>query len=380
MRDLLRANAGLLFAGVASYVIMGAGQSIYGPALPVFARDLGLTEPQAGWLISVHWIGAAVGVAFMYLRGAGVTPRMTLAVMALGAALVALGLGVAGAFLGALLFGAGYGAATAVFNPRVLRAFGARGTSMLSLLNASFGMGAIAAPLVFVWLGSQTGRSFGLLAALTVLVWILAGRSEGRSPTTPAPTTAVGFRPMLGLQMFAVIGIGLEACLIGLGPTALISTGVGEEDAARRLSAFFVSFLGARLVLVFVAHLIAPFSLYLGAMTLLALLACLGATVSPAVAFMLMGASAGVFFPSFYVAASQVMGQDHRVPSVILAGGLLGGIAAPILMGLAMPHMNGAGFFWVISGVAAGMVALGLLARQAIPGLRGQGHDGLTAA
>jgi MFS family permease len=374
MRDLLRANAGLLFVGVAIYVMMGAGQSMYGPALPAFARDMGLGEARVAWLISTHWIGSAVGVGFMYLRGADVTPRMTVAVMTLGATMVALGLGVWGTFLGAFVFGTGYGAATAVFNPRVLHAFGARGTSMLSLLNASFGMGAIVAPLVFVWLGSVPTRAFGLLAGMILLIWVVAGRTAGGAGNrVTAPAVSAAFRPMWGLQMFAVFGIGLEACLIGLGPTALIATGVTEDDAARRLSAFFVSFLGARVVLVFVAHLVAPFTLYLGAMIVLSVLACLGALVSPGVGFMLMGASAGVFFPSFYVAASHTMGQDPRVPSIILAGGLAGGIAAPILMGQAMPHMDGSGFFWVIAVASAVVAGLGLVARHRLPALRGAG-------
>ena len=37
--------------------------------------------------------------------------------------------------VGALVFGAGYGCATAIFNPRMLQAFGPRGPAMLSLLN-----------------------------------------------------------------------------------------------------------------------------------------------------------------------------------------------------------------------------------------------------
>ena len=76
MKDLIRANAGLLLAGVGTFVLMGAGQALFGPALPVYAREWGLGDAAAGGLISAFWIGCAVGVAGMYLWGAAATPRI----------------------------------------------------------------------------------------------------------------------------------------------------------------------------------------------------------------------------------------------------------------------------------------------------------------
>jgi MFS transporter, FHS family, glucose/mannose:H+ symporter len=172
VKDLIKAHAGLLVAGVATFVVMGAGQSLYGPALPVFSRVFGVTVAEAGVLVSAHWVGCFIGVGIMYLRGAGITPRHSLALMALGSGGVAA---LAGWWLtvgAAAVFGLGYGMATAVFNPRVLHAFGERGPSMLSLLNATFGLGAIAAPLVFVALGSDPRWSFGMTAAFCALIWL----------------------------------------------------------------------------------------------------------------------------------------------------------------------------------------------------------------
>ena len=370
MRDLIRANAGLLFAGVATFVMMGAGQSLYGPALPAFARDLGLSGPQAGWLVSAHWIGCAIGVAAMYFRGVGVTPRMVIATMAAGAALLALGAGLVVTVLGAVTFGAGYGAATVVFNPRILRAFGAGGTSMLSLLNACFGIGAIAAPMVFVMFGSVPARAFALVAGLAVVIWLFAGPA-GRSSTAPTDAVAGAFRPMYGLLLFAVAGIGIEACLIGLGPTALIAAGLGEAAAAQYLSLFFVAFLGARLGLVFCAHLVAPFTIYIGAMCVAAAASVLAVLISPGLFFVVIGLAAGMFFPSFYVAASRAMGDDPRTAPTIIAAGLVGGIASPILLGAVMDGLGQTGFFWVMA-VATGMAAVvGLVVQRRLPALRG---------
>jgi MFS transporter, FHS family, glucose/mannose:H+ symporter len=350
-----RAHHALLAIGVVTFVMMGAGASVYGPALPEFQRSLGLTGQATGLLISAHWVGCAFGVGGMYFKGAAWGPRHALAPMAFGAALVMAEMGVGVTMLGAFLFGAGYGCATAVFNPRILRAFGPLGGAMVSLLNATFAFGAIAIPLVFVWLGRSIPATFGLVAAVTALCWIMAGW-VAKGPAAP-PATAGLFKPRLGLMTLAVVSIGLEASLIGLGPVALIATGVSEDDAARLLSLFFVTFLVARIVLVFVANRIAPFTVYLLALIGSAICGIGAATYSPAGFFVAIGACVGLFFPGFYVAASRVMGDDPRVSPTIIGAGLVGGILAPIILGFVLPSLGGTGFFWVV-GLASLCTAL----------------------
>ncbi|MBA3909622.1 MAG: hypothetical protein C0524_06985 [Rhodobacter sp.] len=349
MKDLIRAHAGLMFAGVATFVMMGAGQSLYGPALPAFSRLFGVTLAEAGVLVAAHWVGSFIGVGFMFLKGGAVTPRHALAAMALGAAGVAALAGWWATIAGAVVFGIGYGMSTAVFNPRVLRAFGDKGPSMLSLLNATFGVGAIAAPLIFVALGSDPRWSFGLTAALAAVIWLFAG------PAGQAGAAAAGevraFRPHWPILAFGMVAIGVEASLIGLGPTALIRAGVAEATAAELLSAFFVVFLLSRVVLIFVAHRVEPFVLYTGAIAVAAVCALSSALVSPAVFFVAMGAPAGLFFPGFYVTATGKMGEDLRVPPTIIASGLVGGIGAPLIVAPLMSGMGERGFFWLVAGV-----------------------------
>ncbi|MES2540565.1 MAG: hypothetical protein V4583_08265, partial [Pseudomonadota bacterium] len=116
MKDLIRAHAALLFAGVATFVMMGAGQALFGPALPVYVREFSLTEGEAGLFVALLWVGCFLGVGFMYVRGAMIGPRHALAVMAAGTGVMALGTGWVLTLAGAVVFGAGYGMATAVFN------------------------------------------------------------------------------------------------------------------------------------------------------------------------------------------------------------------------------------------------------------------------
>ncbi|RYI33192.1 MAG: hypothetical protein EON48_03310 [Acetobacteraceae bacterium] len=295
----------------------------------------------------------------MYLRGAKVTPRHALAVMAAGAAIVATLASWWVTIAGAVVFGAGYGMSTAVFNPRVLRAFGTFGPSMLSMLNATFGVGAIAAPLIFVAIGSDPRWSFGLTASLAVVVWLFAGPA-GREG---APVTGEirAFRPHWGIMAFGLVAIGLEACLIGLGPSALIRAGIAEATAAELLSGFFVVFLLARVVLVGVAHRIAPFLLYTVSIAATAVLALGAIFISPAMFFVAIGAPAGLYFPGFYVTASGKMGEDVRVPPTIIAAGLVGGISGPLILAPVMERMGPLGFFWILAAVTLVLTAVAVL-------------------
>jgi FHS family glucose/mannose:H+ symporter-like MFS transporter len=362
VRDLIRAHAGLLFAGVATFVMMGAGQALFGPVLPVYVRDFRLSEGEAGLFVALLWVGCFLGVGLMYFKGAAIGPRHTLVAMAAGTGVMAASPDWWLTLAGGVVFGMGYGMATAVFNPRVMRAFGATGPSMLSLLNATFGVGAIAAPLVFVWLGSDPAWAFGLVAAVILGIWVFAGPA-GREGVAPAGEVKA-FRPHWGILGFGLVAIGIEASLAGLGPTALIRAGVEERRASELLSAFFVVFLLARVALVFVAHRVQPFVLYTVAVGSAAVFALGAVFLSPSVFFVAMGASSGVLFPGFYVTASGKMGEDIRVPPTIVASGLMGAIGAPLILAPLSAGLGERGFFVLVAGVllavsAAAMMSLG---------------------
>ncbi|MGB8812912.1 MAG: MFS transporter [Paracoccaceae bacterium] len=365
MQQVIRANFGLLVAGLLTFVLMGAGQSMYGPAIPAFARAFGLGPSEPALLISAHWVGAAFGVGGMFLRGHLITPRVVVAAMAAGAALVALGPVWSVTLLGAVFFGAGYGASTVIFNRRFLTRFGARGPAMVSFVNAIFGLGAISAPLIYVWLGSQPQLAYGLVAGLAVVTFLLAG-SAGQDGVIEQVGAAEPFRLRPGILLFGMTAIAVEACLIGLGPTALIASGASEDRAAELLSMFFVAFLMVRLGLVVISNLLPPFTMLILALGLAGVCALGAATVSAGPFFVMMGVFTGMFFPSFFVCATLQMGHDPRVTPTIIAAGLAGGITSPLILGLVMARYGDGVFFWVIGVVALMMalVGMGFMARM----------------
>lgn len=359
MQGTAKARQALMASGLASFVLLGLTQAIFGPALPVYQARFGLDTAQAGWLVSAFWGGCFIGVIGIYLGGGRVGPRPGLAASAAGALAMAL----AGwwwlVLVGALAFGAGYGSLAAIFNPRILAAFGVRGGAMMSLLNAIFSLGAICAPLVFLALGSEPRATFLVFALLAAVIWLASGSIGHGGPDVP--TAHSGFRFSWPILVFGVLAIGMEASLVSLGPTALIRAGVSADSAAQLLSLFYVAYLVARTVLVFIADRVPAFSIYLAAVAFAALCGVGAVTVSPALFFPLMGVSASLYFHGFFVTATRLMGSDARVPSVIIGSGLLGAIVMPLLCAQVMGAMGDRGFFWLIL-FWAGLLTLGAAA------------------
>lgn len=363
MLNLMKANAALLFAGVASFILMGAGQSLYGPMLPAFSRGFGVGLGTAGFVISAHWFGCALGVGLMFFRGTHATPRHVIMAMGLGASVMAVSTAFWMILLGGFVFGAGYGAATVVFNPRFLRAFGARGAAMLSLLNACFGIGAIGAPLLFVALGNAPAPSFVICAVMALVIWAFSGPAS-RPETASAAARTGAYRLHLPILTFQAVAIGIEAALIGLGPAALIAAGETEVWAAKLLSLFFLGFLAVRVALIFIAHLLPSFSFATMAMIGTAIASLGAATLASGPFFVIMGLCAGAFFPCIYVTASQKMGDDPRVPATVIAAGLIGGILGPLALSPMMASLGAHGFFWLFAAISGLMSVAAIVFRR----------------
>ena len=354
-----RARLTLLIAGLSSFVLLGAGQAVMGPALPVFQVGFALNTATAGWLISSLGIGSFIGLVGMYFVGRHVAPRLALAVMATGAAGVALSPGFLWAVLGGTVFGIGYGAVAALFNARVLTAFGAKGPGMVSLLNAFYSVGAIAAPLSFVALGSDPWLVFAVIAGLTALIMIIAG--PARATASQPRTGGRAFRFDWPILTFGALAIGVEVCLTGLGPSAMIRAGIARDLAAQLLSGFFVAFLAGRLALTLVADRVPPFAVYTAACLFTALCALGCAVVGPLWFFVPMGFSTGLFFPGYFVTATVRMGDDPRVAPVILAMTQVGAVFAPLALSSVLPSLGDRGFFWVIGAGTAAMTLVALV-------------------
>ena len=358
----------LLVAGLMSFVLLGAGQAVMGPALPVYQQRFGIDTGQASWLVSSLGFGSFSGLVGLYFFGHHVTPRRALLVMSSGAALLALSPSFLVSVAGGAVFGLGFGSVAALFNSRILATFGPRGPSMVSLLNAGYSIGAIAAPLMFVALGSNPALVFAAVAVLTALTVLITDAAAGER-SAKVQRGGAGFRfhfPILG---FGLVAIGIEVSLSGLGPTAMIRAGIAPPQAAALLSAFFLAFLAGRLVLTLLAERVPSFAVFTLACLSTALCSLGAALIDPAWFFVPMGLCAGLFFPGYFVTASRKMGDDVRVAPVILAAVQIGAVTGPLIIGRLLPLMGERGFFWLIAGTA---LVLGVTAVALYPRMSGE--------
>ena len=351
----------LLATGIAGFVLLGMAQAIFGPVLPVYAKAFGLEVASVGWLLSLFWSGCLTSVIAVYFLPTLLGPKSGLALAALGTALLALMTNWGLVLLGGALFGAGYGVIAAVYNPRVLAAFGPRGPAMMSLMNAIFTLGASAAPQIFLIFDRDPVLTFWLftgLAGAVLAVTILMGDTR-----IPAQAETGSLRIDWVVLGFAALGIGMESSLVGLGPTALVIAGTGEEQATQLLSLFFITYLVARVLLVALATRIHAFWLYIGAMALTAALAfaiVLGG--DPALFFPLMGFGAGFFFYGAYMTGLARMGASTQVSAILLGAGLCGAIVQPTIVAQALAGLGPKGLFIIVLGLAGLLTLLAILA------------------
>lgn len=349
----------LLATGIAGFVLLGLAQAVFGPVLPVYSRVFGLEISSVGWVLSVFWAGSLTAVGAVYLAPATLGPKTGLIAAAAGTALLALMSNWAVVLVGAALFGFGYGVIAAVWNPRVLAAFGPRGPAMMSLMNALFTLGAIAAPQMFLVLGQEPSAVFWVFTAYAGAI-LLATLAMGDTRAAPAASGSDG-RIDWSILGFACLGIGLESSLVGLGPTGLVKAGATPEQAAKLLSLFFIAYLVARLSLVLIAHRIAPFAIYVAAVILLSALTLAALMGETAFWFPFMGFACGYIFHGEYLTGLRRMGGTTRVSALLLAAGMAGAIVMPVVISQALGGLGRLGFFQIILAIALTLAVLGAL-------------------
>ncbi len=346
----------VLITGSAAFAMMGAGLSLYGPSVLSYQKLFSLTAGDAGWVLSAHWVGSLSGVLAMFLYPGRIGPRPGLFLLAAGGALLGLGFSWALTLVGAAIMGLGYGMLTAVFNPKILALFGSRGPAMLALINAMFSLGAIMAPFAFSLVTSHPERLFALMGGLTFLIFLAAGPA-GRTQTGHA-AAGTGFRIHLPILILGAFGIGLEVSLVGLGPSALVASGIDETTAARLLSAFYLTFLFGRVALIFLADRLPAFGIFVVGMALtsLGLWGC--ALISPIWFFAPIGIAAGLFFPGFYVTGTALLGNDPRVSPFLIIVAQIGAMLLPLILAQSIVPFGPRGFFWATGGLTLGLTLL----------------------
>lgn len=327
------------FSSVLVFVLIGAAQALYGPVLPVLSRELGVSVGTAGLLISAHSVGALLGVlSAVPLRGRSLArwrAGVAVALLGVGAALLALATTWTAALLAAGLIGLGYGAITVGLNSLFAAGFGSRSAAMVNLLNALFGVGAIVGPLLVAATTPNARLPFVVVAVSALLLLPLAfaldDRVESAAPTE-APRAPRG--PLVGFITLLALGVGVEASSIGWTATYLVGLGAAPQAAARFTALFFVMFTLGRLAVAPLSLRLAPPTIVLTTLALAVALLLVAHVPSVApYALAALGAALAAVFPNTFTWASRAVQARQDATAVIVAGALLGSAVFPALVG-----------------------------------------------
>lgn len=359
-------------ASCVGFVLIGALQALYGPAIPAFREAYDLSPSSAGLGLSAHFIGGVAGVLlFDRLYGRMGNRRIlgtSYLLMALGAAGFALAPNWPAGLAAALLAGLGFGGIDYGLNQLFAVGFGHRSTAMLNILNAHFGIGAILGPALIAAVGAEHYPALFLAfaAANLPLLFCLRGvRDQVPQPTTAATDASAAFDASdargatgtaatgtaaggsaLGRSLGSVLAVfvtlyvlhvGIEAGVGGWEPTHLETVGYGAGAAATATSVYWLMMTVGR-------FLVAPIALRHSAQTIITV-SCAGMTVClllASVPSLAPYAYAGVglfiapIFPTGLPWLNAAAPRARRAGALVIAASMIGGVAAGPALGKAI--------------------------------------------
>ena len=244
----------LLHAG---FVLIGVSMTLLGPVLPYFTQRWALTDSQAGLFFSSLYFGSFLGT----LLTSSLLPRFGFSrVISVGYFCFALGFALLGAgpwyfsTLFVAIYGMGYGLANPSINLRATQLPSKNVAAAVSLLNFSWGIGAVLSPfLVAFFLGSLSLRVMTILLTVFYALLCLAhyARSEGTQSSAaarPRRTFSVWRErlrssPWISLVLLFFLYVGIEISVGGW--VALDEKRMARVPAAvlAAAPAFFYGFL-----------------------------------------------------------------------------------------------------------------------------------------
>jgi MFS transporter, FHS family, glucose/mannose:H+ symporter len=372
-------RTGLLAVLFVGFILSGIATTIVGPMLPVFIRRWGLDDGQAGLFSTIQFLAALVGtlISGAWMAWRGYRPSLVTGYALIGYGLATLN---ASAHVNALAatasFGFGYGLITAGTNLYVAEAGGVRSASLLSLLNFTWGAGAMAcSPLIAMALRRNrlpallTGYAIfgGLLALALLFARFGPEKHEKVIEGEDAATLRVGRGVTIALAVLFFTYVGMET-----------SIGVWSAEYSRRIAKgitnittlapmFFYAGLtagrgGAPLVLLSVSE--RPLVLAALGLTALATSAVIfSGTLKVAIAAVfLAGLGCASIYPIYIAWLSRWYGpRAKRIGGFLFALASLGGSASPWLVGIVSKYSGSLRVGFVVPLLSA-LLMIGIVA------------------
>ena len=368
--DRVRLTRASLVAIAAIFLLMGALASAYGPLLEYLAGRFNVSLAVAGGVLSVHFLGALVGVivSMRLLRQVSSRTFVLGSVMCLGLGCVGVALAPSWpAFLGGvLIIGVGFGALDIGCNQLVAHSEGVRRTAVLNALNGAFAVGAVAGPILVSTVGrTHLGLLYGGAAAVAVALVPLVAGISGRLPFTSQPPA----ERSLGLLSIFMLGfalyVGVETGIGGWMPSHLESVGLPPLVAATFTSGFWLALATGRLLIALVPARVPEKVIVISGLSVatIVLLIALIPGAAP-FAYIAAGLAIAPIFPTGIVWLAKLRPGDARATSWLFPASMVGGAVIPGGIGAVIARF---GIGWapaVISIVAVGALASFALAAR----------------
>jgi fucose permease len=365
-------------------LMVGINSGWIGPFLPQISRTTNLPIERVGLIVSA----ASAGYLISLLIAGEMNQRLgaqkilvgAMALFTAGLAQLAAARGLVGLLSGGFVIGLANGGIDIGANALIAELNRERLASALNYLHVLFGVGALLGPLI-VSAAFATPVSYWWVFGGGALACAAIALRLGVMPAievrmVAAPADGNGFLKMLSRPliwaisgvMFLYVGaeIGIGAWLFfylrtagALGPM-LASSGVSLYWLGLVCGRAFGGRLGHRIALPLFTTLASAVS----AAALAILIAAPTTGAFAAAAVFLIGFGYGPVFPNMIaIGAARFSAEVGRMTSIVIAGGALGGIVAPWLMGHAIAQVSARASMEVALAATIAMAALALSLR-----------------
>ena len=250
-------------------------------------------------------------------------------------------------------------------NQLVAHSEGIGRTALLNALNGTFGMGAVAGPILVSAFGrSHLALLYGGAAVVGVALLPLVAGISGRLPfTRQSGTTRSGSLLLIFMVAFALY-VGIETGTGGWMPSHLESIGLQSVAAATLTSGFWLALAVGRLLAALVPPRVPESALVIGgaAAATVVLLVALNPAAAP-IAYIAAGLAIAPIFPTGVVWLAKLRPGDARATSWLFPASMVGGAIIPGAIGAVIAQF---GIGWtplVLAATGAACVASFALAR-----------------
>jgi len=365
-------------------LMVGINSGWLGPFLPQISHTAHLPIERAGLIVSA----SAAGYFISLLIAGEINQQLSAQKILVGAMVLftaglgglAVARGLAGMLCAGFVIGLANGGIDIGANALIVELNRERLASALNYLHVLFGVGALLGPLI-VSAAFATRVPYWWVFGGGALACALIGFRLGMSPAAevrvaPAAGNESGFIPMLARPLIWVISavmflyVGAE---VGIGAWLFLylrmAGGLGPMLASSGVSLYWLGLVCGRVFGGRLGHRIAlpQFTMLASALSAAALVILIAAPTAgglAASAVFLIGFGYGPVFPSMIaIGAARFPAEVGRMTAIVVAGGALGAIVAPWIMGHAIADVSARASMEIALAFTLAMAALSLSLR-----------------